>query len=80
MQPGADPSEYIDDLRNTISVQRKESPSIKCKIGEEDMDNEQIIDNVDAVVTRVTGLLPQSEHNIKDVIIKLTMGQPVEVQ
>ncbi len=80
MPPGSDPSEHIDDLRNTITVQLKESPSIKCKIGEEDMDDEQIIDNADAVVNQVTGLLPQNEHNIKEVIIKLTMGKPVTVQ
>lgn len=80
MQPGEDPSEYIDDLRNTITIQLKESPSIKCKIGEEDMDDDQIIANAEAVVNRVVNLLPQNEHNVKDVIVKLTMGQPVTVE
>lgn len=80
MQPGGDPSEKIDNLRNTISIQLKESPSIKCKIGEEDMDDEQIIDNANAVVNRVLDMLPQNEHNIKSVIVKLTMGKPVTVQ
>lgn len=80
MQPGSDPSGKIDDLRNTISIQLKESPSIKCKIGEEDMDDDDIIANADAVVNRVVENLPQNEHNLKSVIIKLTMGKPVTVQ
>lgn len=80
MQPGEDPTERIADLRNTVTVDLKESPSIKCKIGEEDMDDEHLIQNAEAVVDFVMNQLPQNEHNIKDVLIKLTMGQPVEAQ
>lgn len=79
MPPGSDPSEEIEDLRNTISIQLKEQPSIKCKIGEEDMSDKKLIENANAVVNRVMGHLPQNEHNIKSVLIKLTMGQPVTV-
>ncbi len=79
MPPGSDPSEKIDALRNTISIQLKEQPSIKCKIGEEDMSDKELIDNANAVINKVMDHLPQNEHNIKDVLIKLTMGQPVQV-
>lgn len=80
MQPGADPSDHIDDLRNTISVQLKESPSIKCKIGEEDMEDDELIENAKTVVNQVMDHLPQNEHNIKSVLVKLTMGTPVTVK
>ncbi len=79
MPPGSDPSDEIEDLRNTISIQLKEQPSIKCKVGEEDMADNELIDNAEAVVNTVIGHLPQNEHNIKSVLIKLTMGQPVTV-
>lgn len=79
VQPGEDPSELIDDLRSTISVQLKESPSIKCKIGKEDMSADQLIMNAETVYNTVTDHLPQRDHNVKNVLVKLTMSNPVEV-
>ncbi len=80
VQPGEDPSEEIAALRNTISLQLKEAPSVKCKVGEEDMDDDALAANAAAVYERVVDALPQREHNVKDVLVKLTMSSPVSVE
>lgn len=80
MQPGADPSDRIRELRSAVAVQLKEAPSIKCKVGTEDMDPDEIAENAAAVYERVTGELPRGSHNVKDVLLKLTMSSPVWVE
>lgn len=79
MEPGEDPSDRIEDLRNTISISLKESPSIKCKVGDEDMDDSELADNAEVVYNAVASNLPRSDHNVKDVLLKYTMSSPVEV-
>lgn len=80
MQPGEDPSERINALRSAVAVQLKEAPSIKCKVGTEEMDPDELAENAAAIYNQVTSELPRSSHNIKDVLVKLTMSSPVEVQ
>ncbi|MFB6077182.1 MAG: 50S ribosomal protein L1 [Candidatus Nanohaloarchaea archaeon] len=79
MQPGEDPTDRIRELRSAIPITLKEEPSIKCKIGSEEMDENELSENAAAVYEAVTGHLPRSDHNIKDVYVKLTMSSPVEV-
>ncbi|MFB6265467.1 MAG: 50S ribosomal protein L1 [Candidatus Nanohaloarchaea archaeon] len=79
MQPGEDPSDRIEELRSTISINLKESPSVKCKVGSEDMDPDEVGENAQAVYNAVRNNLPRKDHNVKDVIVKLTMSSPVEV-
>lgn len=79
MQPGGDPSETIEGLRSTIAIQLKESPSVKCKIGHEEMDPADLAANAETVYNTVINHMPQREHNVKDVLLKLTMSSPVEV-
>ncbi|MCJ7478623.1 MAG: 50S ribosomal protein L1 [Candidatus Nanohaloarchaeota archaeon QJJ-7] len=79
MEPGEDPTERIEGLRNTISISLRESPSIKCKVGDEEMEDSEIEDNAEAVYNAVTNNLPRNDHNVKDALLKLTMSSPVEV-
>lgn len=80
LDPGKDPDGKIEDLKSSIRLRLRESPSIKCKIGKEDMDREDLAGNIERVTNFVEEKLPRGEHNIKDVIIKLTMGPPVKVK
>lgn len=79
MQPGEDPSDRIESLRNTVSINLKEHPSIKCKLGTEEMDINELSSNAEAIYGSVSENLPRNDHNVKDVLVKLTMSPPVEV-
>lgn len=80
VNPGDDPSKKIDELKSSIQLRLRESPSIKCKAGTEDMDEEDLSENLERIMNFVKRNLPRGEHNIKEVIIKVTMGPPVKVR
>ncbi|MFB6144931.1 MAG: 50S ribosomal protein L1 [Candidatus Nanohaloarchaea archaeon] len=78
--PGSDVTDRIEDLRNTVTLRLKESPLLQLKIGLEDQDPTKVARNANAVYEFVEGQLPQGDNNIKSVLVKTTMGQPVEVE
>ncbi len=67
-------------LQNTIRVTAKTAPVAHCKVGNEQMKDEQLADNIMAVYEQMLHLLPNGESNIKDAIIKSTMGKPVKLR
>ncbi|MFB6242286.1 MAG: 50S ribosomal protein L1 [Candidatus Nanosalina sp.] len=80
MQPGEDPTEEIEDLRNTVRINVKEQPLLQIKIGKEDHDADSVARNASTVYGFVTDNLPKGDNNIKNVMIKTTMGPSVEVE
>jgi large subunit ribosomal protein L1 len=76
----ADLSVIKKKLSRTVRIKAKTDTSMKCPIGSEKMSTEDIADNVITVYTRVKSALPKEEHNIKNVILKLTMGKPVKIE
>ena len=80
MPPGSDPTDDIQDLRNTVTVNVKEHPLLQLKIGKEDFDTGQVARNASTVYDFVRDSLPESENNIKNVLMKTTMGPSVEVE
>jgi large subunit ribosomal protein L1 len=79
MPPGSDPTDEIEDLRNTVRVNVTEQPLIQLKIGKEDHDPDSVARNASTVYGFITDNLPKGDNNIKNVMIKTTMGPSVEV-
>lgn len=80
MQPGEDPTEEIESLRNTATLRLKEEPLLQLKIGKEQYDLSNVARNASAVYDFIEGQMPQGQNNIKSVMIKTTMGPTVEVE
>jgi len=57
----------------------KPLPYIHLKIGNENFDDEMLIDNILAIYSALKAALPRKEHNIKSVYIKFTMSKAVKV-
>ncbi|OGI12251.1 50S ribosomal protein L1 [Candidatus Micrarchaeota archaeon RBG_16_36_9] len=68
----------IEEKRNVLKIQLRESPTIHVPIGMEDMDDQKIAENADAVIKNVISKLPKGKEQIKNYIVKLTMGKPVK--
>lgn len=79
MQPGEDPTDTIEDLKNTVTLRLKEEPVLQVKIGEEDKELENVARNASSVYEFVEEQLPKGGNNVKSVLIKTTMGSPEEV-
>jgi len=80
VQPGEDPSEDIEDLRNTVTLRLKQDPLMQVKIGNEEQDLENVAMNAGTIYEFVTGEMPKGDNNLKSVIVKTTMGPTVEVE
>jgi len=61
-------------LENTVKVGVKTQPSIQVIVGTQDMTDEQIAENIEAVLTILDRHLEKGRNQIKSMFIKTTMG------
>ena len=66
-------------LQNTIKVGVNQHPSIQIIIGTQDMADEQIAENMEAVLAILDRHLEKGRKQIKSMFIKTTMGSVVRV-
>jgi large subunit ribosomal protein L1 len=78
--PTANIAEVIDKQRKTVLVRMRSQPVLQCRIGTEDMTDEQIADNIQTVIRRLEPKLKRGLKNIRSLIIKTAMGPPVELK
>ncbi len=69
----------VERLQNTVRLLTKSDTIVKSAIGTEQMKTEEIADNIMHAYQTLVHTLPQHEHNIRSIIIKLTMGKPIVV-
>ncbi len=77
--PTADLKPLIEKLQKTVHVETKNEPTLKLRIGAESLKDEEVAENIFAVYNTVLHALPQEKQNIKNVMLKLTMGKPVVI-
>ncbi|ABM81425.1 50S ribosomal protein L1 [Hyperthermus butylicus] len=78
--PNANIAEIVKTYRSAVMLRAKDQPQVMCRVGTEDMPVNEIVDNIFKVLSTLEGKLPNARHNIAKVIVKLTMGPPVEVK
>ncbi len=77
--PGGDPTALINSLRNTVRVRTKDRRTFHAPLGTKDMSPEDIADNLETVLRRVTTRLERGRMNIASAYVKTTMGPAVKV-
>jgi len=78
--PKASLKALVERLKTMIRVQAKTQPIIQVPLGTEDMKDEQIAENADAVLKQLLNTLVTGKQNIKNAVIKTTMGAPVKIE
>lgn len=63
----------------TVRLSAKGQMQVQAAIGTEDTDIKQAADNVYTLFDQLIHHLPKSEDNIRKVIVKYTMSEPIEV-
>ncbi|MFL6340316.1 MAG: 50S ribosomal protein L1 [Nitrososphaeraceae archaeon] len=76
---GAPIEAIADRFRNSVRVRTKNQLNISVKIGDEEMDDDQLTVNANAVIAMLEKKLPQGEKNIRNVTVKLTMGKAAKL-
>jgi len=78
--PNADVAAVIAKHRKTVVVRMRNQPIIQCSIGTENMTEEELYDNIQAVLRFLDGKLKRGLKNIKLAYIKTSMGTPVKIK
>jgi large subunit ribosomal protein L1 len=78
--PNADIASLIAKHRKTIIVRMRNQPIIQCSVGTENMNEEELFDNIQAVLRVLEGKLKRGFKNIKLAYIKTSMGTPVKIK
>ena len=76
--PTANLKQIVNSSKNILRIALKESPVISCAVGNEDMEDEKISENIEHIINSVMSVLPKGKENIKNYIVKLSMGKGVK--
>ena len=69
----------LEKISKSIKIRVKEA-SVKIVAGKEKMKDEEITENIEAIYKGIENALPKKRDNIKNLMIKLSMGSPVKVE
>lgn len=78
--PTANIAEHIKKCRNTVIVRLRGQPVLQCRVGTDEMPEEQVVENLRAVLGRLEGKLKRGFRNVESIYIKTTMGSPVKIE
>jgi large subunit ribosomal protein L1 len=68
----------INRMRTAIRVRSRGSLGVMAKVGDSNLTEPEIADNILAVVTTVSKKLPNGDKNIRTIMVKTTMGKPAK--
>jgi large subunit ribosomal protein L1 len=74
IQPGADPKPVIENLRKSVSIKSKDRKTFHAPVGTIEMTPDQIAENIDMILKKLSGKLERGAMNIGSVWVKTTMG------
>jgi len=69
----------LDRISSSVKLRAKEA-SLKLSVGKESMDDEKIVENVKSVYGAILNALPNKVDNVKNIMVKLSMGKPVKTE
>lgn len=78
--PKAQLGPIYEKLQTTIRIMAKKDPVIHLMVGNEDMNEEEVADNINTAYNQLIHHLPGETNNIKEMFVKLTMGKPVKLE
>ncbi|MDD5177938.1 MAG: hypothetical protein PHT54_01480 [Candidatus Nanoarchaeia archaeon] len=77
--PTANLKETKEKLQNTVRIFTNKDLSVKVPIGKESSKDDDVAENVMVIYNYVIHHLPQEQQNLKNMMIKTTMGKPVVI-
>jgi len=78
--PNAPIEQVIERQKNIVLVRSRDRPLIQLSIGTEDMVEEKLSENIEAVLSALIGSLKRGTGNIRSVYVKTSMGEPVRLK
>lgn len=77
--PNAEIDAILDQYKKNVRLRMRANPMINLRVGNEEMDEKKIVDNVQSVINFIEGKFEKGARHIKSVYVKTTMGPAVKV-
>jgi len=78
LPPGRNPEQMIEELKKSVRIGVRDSPTIHVPVGKEGMDPNNVKENIEKVIEAVKKSLPPKVQ-IKNIYLKLTMSKAVRI-
>jgi len=78
--PGADLKPLIEQTKRILQIKLTQNPVIHVPVGNEEMPDEEIEENIKAVLDLLERNLPKGSQQIGSAYVKLTMGPSVRIR
>lgn len=78
--PTADMESLLNKYRKTVVIRMRNQPVIQCRVGTENMNEEELAENIQAILKVIEGKMKRGIKNIKSIHVKTTMGTPVKIK
>lgn len=75
-----DVKSLVETHKRATRVRVKDALVIHCIAGMDNMKDEQVAENVEAIINFLEHRLPRGKANIANMMLKLTMGKPVKLE
>ncbi len=79
LQPDDDVVEVVQRMKGSIQLRSGDRRTFHTSVGRIDMDVDDIADNIDTIIRRLSADLEKGPQNLDRVFVKTTMGPAVEV-
>jgi large subunit ribosomal protein L1 len=66
-------------FRGSVRVKAKNQLNVSAKIGDEKLTDDQLADNAGAIIAAVEKKLPQGDKNIRNALVKFSMGKSAKL-
>jgi large subunit ribosomal protein L1 len=77
--PTAAIEQIVSSHRKMVRVRMREQPVLQCRVGTENMTDDKLVENIQAVVSRIEQKLERGFKNIGEILLKATMSKPVKI-
>lgn len=78
--PTANLDPIVSRAAGIVRIAAKDSPAVHCRIGVEEMTDEQIAANIETVLKAIEPVLPKGRDQFRSAYVKTTMGKPVKIE
>jgi len=76
---GAPVETIANRFRTSVRVKAKNQLNLSARIGDEKMEDSQLAENAGAIISAVEKKLPQGDKNIRNAMVKFTMGKAAKL-
>lgn len=77
--PNAQIEQIVSGHRKMVRVRMREQQVLQCRVGTENMPDEKLAENIQAIVSRIEQKLERGFKNVGEILIKATMSEPVKI-